>query len=174
MSKVETLSNLTERCTDLIGVVNDIADYASGVERSANETYSKATESIDEMTKIKAELKTLTASIDGSEDDTDVKSVVFYKVFPGNGSNPIAFEYESGWKDFMKNVQKLQRQYVTVYRVSVKLTPYNLIAIFNEGACHYSISNPVKYTVYEDLMYEVDRHMQNLVSKEEQELESTK
>ena len=165
MSKVETLDSLIQKCSDVIDETSGIADEANDAENAANTAYTKATDSIAEIESIKDSLQMLKADMEKNGSVSD-KALVYYEVYAsyaGNGNSPIAFEFDTGWKEFVKNLPEPQRQYVTVYRVCVKQTTSNAIALFNTGACHYDNGIPSREMVeYKDLQNEVDGYIDGI------------
>ena len=162
MSKVETLDSLIQKCSDVIDETSSIADEANDAENSANTAYNKATDSITEIEIIKESLQTLKVDIEKNGNVSD-ETLVYYEAYAGNGNSPIAFEFDTGWKGFVKSLPEPQRQYVTVYRVCIKLTPSNAIALFNTGACHYDNGIPSREMIeYKDLQNEVDGYIDGI------------
>ena len=162
MSKVETLDSLIQKCSDVIDETSGIADEANDAENAANTAYNKATDSIAEIESIKDSLQTLKVDIEKNGSVSN-KALVYYEVYAGNGSSPFAFEFDTGWKEFVKSLPEPQRQYVTVYRVCVKQTTSNAIALFNAGACHYDHGIPSREMVeYKDLQNEVDGYIDGI------------
>ena len=162
MSKIETLDSLIQKCSDVIDETSGIADEANDAENAANTAYNKATDSIAEIESIKDSLQTLKVDIEKNGSVSN-KALVYYEVYAGNGSSPFAFEFDTGWKEFVKSLPEPQRQYVTVYRVCVKQTTSNAIALFNAGACHYDHGIPSREMVeYKDLQNEVDGYIDGI------------
>ena len=167
MSKIETLDSLIQKCSDVIDETSGIADEANDAENAANTAYNKATDSITEIEIIKESLQTLKVDIEKNGNVSD-ETLVYYEAYTGNGNNPIAFEFDTGWKGFVKSLPEPQRQYVTVYRVCIKLTPSNAIALFNTGACHLincpdGNGIPSREMIeYKDLQNEVDGYIDGI------------